>query len=73
MDAIDDKGRPVDLTRLTPGEATVRVLRGTLRYPPDHIAIARANHALRNYTPQPGKYHGHAPNESQAACLTGDA
>ena len=73
MDAIDDKGQPVDLATLEPGEATVRVLRGTLRYPPDHVAIARANRALRDFTPRLGQYHSHAPNERQAACLEGDA
>lgn len=73
MDAIDDKGRPVDLASLEPGEEMVRVLRGTLRYPPDHVAIARANRALRNYTPRLGQYRASAPTESQRACLEGDA
>jgi hypothetical protein len=73
VDAIDDRGRTVDLAALEPGEAMVRALRGTLRYPPDHVATVRASRALCHYTPKPGAYHGHAPNDRQAECLGGAA
>lgn len=73
MVAVDDKGNAVDLSTLEPGEEMVRVLRGTLRYVPDHIAVARANHALCCFTPAPGTYRDHVPNKQQVECLTGDA
>jgi hypothetical protein len=37
------------LPPLQPGELLVRVLRGELTIPPDHLAIARANWRLRNW------------------------
>lgn len=35
---------------LRPGELLVRTMRDGLTIPPDHVAIARANRALRNWT-----------------------
>jgi hypothetical protein len=42
---------PATLPALQPGELLVRVLRGELTIPPDHLAIARANWRLRNWAP----------------------
>jgi hypothetical protein len=57
--------------RLEPGELLVRVLRGELTMPPDHVAIARANRAMANWEQRQGEYRGGAPNEAQRACLEG--
>lgn len=75
MDATDDRGRPVDLAALEPGEATVRVLRGTLRYVPDHVAAAQASRRLLNWDPaKPGDYQCVvAMTDGQRACLEGGA
>lgn len=74
MDAIDDCGRPVDLATLEPGEAMVRALRGTLRYPPDHVVAAQASRRLLNWDPaKPGDYRCVVMTDSQRACLEGDA
>ena len=49
------KLRPVSETQeqriaLEPGELLVRTMRDGLTIPPDHVAIAKANRALRNWT-----------------------
>lgn len=61
------------LAALDPGEMLVRILRDGWTIPPDHIAIARANRALRHFGVDPGTYRGHAPDARQTACLEGAA
>lgn len=64
---------PDMLASLEPGELLVRIVRDGWTIPPDHVAIARANRALRNFDAEPGTYRGRAPNDSQAECLAGAA
>lgn len=64
---------PDMLASLPPGELLVRIVRDGWTIPPDHVAIARANRALRHFDAEPGRYRGRTPNESQAACLEGAA
>lgn len=64
---------PAMLASLEPGELLVLIVRDGWRIPPDHIAIARANQALRDWPARPGTFHGRAPNDSQVACLEGAA
>lgn len=64
---------PAMLAKLEPGELLVRIVRDGWTIPPDHVAIARANRALRNFDAEPGAYRGRAPNDSQAECLQGVA
>lgn len=72
VDAVDALGRPVDLSTLAEGEALVRVLRGTLRYPPNHAAIGRSNRRLANWhAPQPGQYRSRVTTNQQRECLEG--
>lgn len=59
------------LETLEPGELMVRVLRGELTIPPDHISIAKANRALSNWGQRRGEYRGGEPNDAQQACLEG--
>lgn len=61
------------LASLDPGELLVRITRDGWTIPPDHVAIAQANRARCNFTPDPGTYRGRAPNDSQAECLAGVA
>lgn len=71
MDATDDKGNAVDLTALEPGEEMVRVLRGTLRYVPDHIGAARATAALAGIGRWRDDMPHAAPTAPQQACVDG--
>lgn len=64
---------PAMLAKLEPGELLVRIARDGWTIPPDHVAIAQANRALRHGATQPGTYRGRAPNDSQAECLAGAA
>jgi hypothetical protein len=62
------------LPELQPGELLVRILRGELTIPPDHLAIARANRTLKNWgTPRGGEYRGGTPAARQRECLEGAA
>jgi len=61
------------LPELEPGELLVRVLRGELTIPPDHVAIAKANRALANWEARPGEYRGGAPTQAQLECMEGAA
>jgi hypothetical protein len=62
---------PEMLAALEPGELTVKVVREGWQLPPDHVAIARSNQALRNFAATPGSYRGGVPNEAQIDCLEG--
>lgn len=64
---------PAMLDALEPGELLVRIVRDGWTVPPDHVAIAQANHALCHFEAEPGTYRGRAPNDSQAECLEGAA
>lgn len=62
---------PAMAAALEPGELLVKIIRDGLTIPPDHIAIARANRALRDFPRTPGPYRGNTPNDAQAECLEG--
>lgn len=59
------------LAALDPGELLVRITRDGWTIPPDHVAIAQANAAIRGFRTTVGTYRGRPSNEAQAECLEG--
>lgn len=67
------KATPAMLAALEPGELLVRLTRDGWTIPPDQVAIAEANEALRDFALEPGRYRGRTPSDAEMACLEGDA
>lgn len=70
IEAIDEFGHPVDLAALEPGEAFVRCMRGTLRFP-RHVSAPTAGPEIIGNGSGPF-INRRALTKSQRACLEGD-